>query len=117
MGGNEPDLEFVDERGSIAPLLAFLLGLGLVMALAVGGLGSVLQRRAHAQAAADAVALALAGESIDKSRQVALANGVTIVSTSRHDRAGVVVHVVEVEFGGLRATAAASLAEDFEPGG
>ncbi len=100
------------ERGSISPLVAIIVGLALMIAMAVGGVGEVLHRKAHAQASADAVALAVAGDGIDTGKQVAIANGVTIVSSTRLDRSGVVVHVIVVEFGGVRSTAAAALVND-----
>lgn len=104
------------DRGSITPLVAMIVGLAFMVAMAVGGVGEVLQRKAHAQAAADAVALAVAADGIDTGRQVAIANGVTIASSTRLDRSGVVVHVIVVEFGGVRSTAAAALVNDGQGG-
>lgn len=100
------------DEGSIAPLVAVIVGLAVLIAVAIGTVGEALQRKAHSQSTADAVALAVAVDGIDSGHRVATANGATLVSTQIRGSDGDVVHVVVVEFRGIQSTAAAALLSD-----
>ena len=67
------------ERGSVLPLVALAMVLAGGGALLLGRLGEGAVSRATARAAADAAALAGAAEGEQAAREVAQANGATVV--------------------------------------
>lgn len=91
------------ERGQIVPLAAFLLAIVMLIGLLVVRLGLQVDRRARAQSAADAAALAGATEGEDVAGSVTEANGAVLESFVVQ---GSEVEVV-VRLGDERATARA----------
>lgn len=91
------------ERGSVVPLVAGVVGVGLIVCVGVGHVAQAMIERARAQAAADAAALAGVVEGEVGAADLARRNGAEL-HQFRGD--GGVVTVV-VERGGARATAAA----------
>jgi Flp pilus assembly protein TadG len=91
------------DAGQLLPMVAVILFAVALMALVVVRLGMQVDRRAQAQAAADAVALAGAAEGEDRAGSVAEANGVVLES---FEARGHEVEVV-VRLGDERATARA----------
>jgi D-alanyl-D-alanine carboxypeptidase-like protein/putative Flp pilus-assembly TadE/G-like protein len=69
-----------DERGSVTPLLAVLVLAVGGLCLGLGRLGGTANAMAKAQTAADAAALAGAVDGEDAARELAAANGATVVS-------------------------------------
>jgi Tfp pilus assembly protein PilX len=91
------------DAGQILPMVAIVLVVVALMGLVVVRLGMQVDRRAQAQAAADAVALAGAAEGEDRAGSVAEANRVVLES---FEARGHEVEVV-VRLGDERATARA----------
>lgn len=91
------------DAGQILPMVAIVLVVVALMGLVVVRLGMQVDRRAQAQAAADAVSLAGAAEGEDRAGSVAEANGVVLES---FEARGPEVEVV-VRLGDERATARA----------
>ena len=90
--------------GQALPLVLCVLSIVIVVAVAAGQFGLRLVRRAHAQAAADAVALAGVSGGLQLAQQTARANNVTITSwIEASDMVTVTVSYVDA-----RATARAS---------
>lgn len=103
------------------PLVAAVLGVGVLLAAALSTVAVRAAHRAHAQTGADAVALALAAGDRDGADRVAAANRVRIVEIRTIDRARLDVEadvgvVVVVEYRGVRAQAAAARFVDRETG-
>ncbi len=88
-----------DERGSSLPLLVLAVLLGGLIVLLAGRLGGAAVDRAAARSAADAAALAGAAEGEPGARQLAGANGATVVGYAEHGSDA----RVEVELGEARA--------------
>lgn len=79
------------ERGQAVPIVLLVLVFACAVCLAVARLGSLLAQREHVRHAADAVALAGAIDGEDGARNIAAANGVTLVSfTADGDQVAVV---------------------------
>ena len=91
------------ERGQIVPMAAFVLAIVMLIGLLVVRLGLQVDRRARAQSAADAAALAGATEGEDVAGSVTEANGAVLESFIVQ---GSEVEVV-VRLGDERATARA----------
>lgn len=80
----------MNDRGSVAVLLAGVVGVVLLLAVVLGSVGALLRARIEATAAADAAALAAApvtflpfgatGAPVDEARRFAAANGARLVS-------------------------------------
>ena len=94
---DEPDER--DERGSSLPLLVLAVLLGGLIVLLAGRLGGAAVDRAAARSAADAAALAGAAEGEPEARQLAGANGATVVGYAKQGSDA----RVEVELGDARA--------------
>jgi len=91
------------EGGQALPLVLAVLALAVVALLALVPLGRAAQERAQARSAADAAALAGAAEGEAAAREVAAANGATLVAW----RAAGTDVWVEVTLGRARAQAKA----------
>ncbi len=91
------------DRGQVTPLVLAVIALAVVVLLALVPLARAAGERAQARTAADAAALAGAAEGEGAAREVAAANGATLV---RWHAAGVEVWV-EVTVGRARAVAKA----------
>jgi hypothetical protein len=98
-GRNQPS----GEGGQAAPLVLAVIALAVVVLLALVPVVHGTTDRAHARAAADAAALAGAAEGEEAAREVAEANGATLVAWQA---AGADVWVA-VEVGDARAVAKA----------
>lgn len=96
----------MDERGSVVPLVAAVLGIAVLSLLALVRLGELALRRAEAQTAADMAALAGLYEGEVGAADLARRNGAVLVSfrSDDDDRIEVVVRV-----DGVRAEASARL--------
>lgn len=92
-----------EDSGQIVPLVAFVLLVVMVVGLLVVRLGLQVDRRARAQSAADAAAIAGATEGEDVAGSITEANGATLESFVVR---GSEVEVV-VRLGDERATARA----------
>jgi hypothetical protein len=93
-----------DDAGQATTLLLACVALIALVAVAAGALGARVVARQHAQAAADAAALAGTTTGRPRAERLATANGARLVAFSA---TGEEVTVV-VEVGGERATARAS---------
>ena len=88
-----------DQRGSALPLLVLAVVLIGMIVLLAGRLGGAAVDRAAARSAADAAALAGAAEDESAARQLAAANGATVVGYAKQGSDA----RVEVELGDARA--------------
>ena len=114
-----PTIRSRSETGAVVPLMAIVLVVTMMLGLLVGVTAQYGHRQAAAQWAADAAAMAAAVEGVDATgpssgRGLARANGGTLISAvlmppqpGPDDRFVSMIVVVEVEFDGVRATAAA----------
>jgi len=93
----------VSERGQVLPLVALVMVVAGLACLALGRLGGVAVARAQAATAADAAALAGAAAGREAAVEAAGRNGGRLTT---YERLGTDTRV-EVEFGGVRATARA----------
>ena len=86
------------QRGSVVPLMAASLVVAGLVAVGLGRLGGAAASRAGARAAADAAALAGAAEGEAAARELAAANGATLVDYRQEGRdTRVVVRVGRAE--------------------
>jgi len=103
------------ERGQAVPLLLVVLGLSVAAALLVGAIGAAASRRARAQTAADAAALAGAVAGEPGARALAADNDGSLES---FERAGeVATAVVRVDDARATASAEASSTAALAPAG
>jgi uncharacterized membrane protein len=97
------------EAGQATPLVVAIVGLALLAAWLLAGLGAAALDRAKARTAADAAALAGAAEGERAAREIAEANGAVVVS---FEQRGADV-IVRVRLG--RATASARARRSLVP--
>ncbi len=100
-----------DQRGAALVVMALMLVGVMVMAVVLAGVGERTMRRARAQSAADAAALAGAVDGVDGARSLARANDADLV---RFSDQGSTIWVV-VDRGGVRAQARAEQRLEISP--